>query len=154
QPLHVGALYFDPKGQPADPEKDKSALEDQGRNTFTIELSDDPPRTRGHRKKKFHGFWDLDTVNLLFPEVPDTLKKKERDEQVKPFAKKLVHEMAKTEPKNWRVPAKTDISNYTEAWVDQILPIALEAHDRLEFRNVKPFTEEDGDIVAVGEAFE
>jgi hypothetical protein len=38
-------------------------------------------------------------------------------------------------------------------WADEILPIAREAHARLEFRNVKPFL--DGDrIVAAGEAIE
>ncbi len=47
QPLHVGAEYFDQQGQVADPDKDKSALGDEGGNTFTLELSDEPPRRRG-----------------------------------------------------------------------------------------------------------
>jgi hypothetical protein len=153
QPLHVGAAYFDAKGQMIDPDKEKSALEDEGGNTFTIELNDEPPRTRGHHKKKFHGFWDLDTVYELFPEVPDTLPKKERDAQVKPLTQKLVHQMATSEPKNWRLPAKIDIANYAEAWADQILPIAREAHDRLELRGVKPLQEEDR-VVAAGEVVE
>src|SRR3954469_3231486 len=41
QPLHVGAEYFDAQGHTTDPEKDKSALSDEGGNTFTIELSDE-----------------------------------------------------------------------------------------------------------------
>src|SRR5262245_21878651 len=56
QPLHVGAAYFDEQGRMTDPEKNKSALADEGGNTFTLELSDEPPRRRGIRKKKFHGF--------------------------------------------------------------------------------------------------
>ena len=36
QPLHVGAAYFDAQGRPADPEKDKSALADEGGNRFTL----------------------------------------------------------------------------------------------------------------------
>lgn len=154
QPLHVGAAFFDAKGQLADPDKDKSALEDQGGNTLTIELADEPPRTRGHRKKKFHGFWDLDTVNSFFPEPTEKLTKKQRDEQIEPFKKKLAHEMAKSEPKNWRLSPKIDLGDYAKAWADEILPIAREAHDRLQIRNVKPFEEEDHDMVAVGEAFE
>src|SRR5437870_6465295 len=45
QPLHVGAEYFDQRGQIVDPDKDKSALGDEGGNTFTLELSDEPPRS-------------------------------------------------------------------------------------------------------------
>src|SRR5881296_3550576 len=45
QPLHVGAEYLDTQGRIADPDKDKSALGDEGGNTFTLELSDEPPRT-------------------------------------------------------------------------------------------------------------
>ncbi len=66
QPLHVGAEYFDQQGRVADPDKDKSALGDEGGNTFTLELSDEPPRRRGIHKKKLHGFWDYDAVNALF----------------------------------------------------------------------------------------
>src|SRR5262249_46608006 len=63
QPLNIGAAYFDSQGRMVDPDKDKSALADEGGNTFTLELSDEPPRRRGIRKKKFHGFWDNDAVN-------------------------------------------------------------------------------------------
>jgi hypothetical protein len=63
QPLHVGAEYFDAQGRATDPDKDKSALGDEGGNTFTLELSDEPPRRRGIRKKSFHAFWDNDAVN-------------------------------------------------------------------------------------------
>ena len=65
--------------------KTKSALADEGGNTFTIELSDEPPRRRGIRKKKFHGFWDYDTVNALFPQVPGGLPKKEFETQIDPL---------------------------------------------------------------------
>ena len=51
QPLHVGAQYFDAQGRVTDPSKNQSALADEGGNTFTLELSDEPPRTRGVRKK-------------------------------------------------------------------------------------------------------
>ncbi|MEP7015251.1 MAG: S1/P1 nuclease [Verrucomicrobiota bacterium] len=153
QPLHVGAAYFDAKGQMVDPAEDKSSLEDEGGNTFSIELNDEPPRTRGQHKKKFHGFWDNDTVNSLFPDVPEKLAKKERQTQIEPLEKKLIHEMATSEPKNWRLPPKIDIGNYAEAWADEIMPIAREAHARLEFRDVKPLQEEDR-VVASGEAVE
>ncbi len=56
QPLHVGAEYFDQQGQIADPDKNKSALEDEGGNTFTLELSDEPPRRRGFHKRSERAF--------------------------------------------------------------------------------------------------
>src|SRR6476620_11802191 len=87
QPLHVGAEYFDQQGQVTDPDKNKSALGDEGGNTFTRELSDDPPRRRGWHKKKFHGFWDYDAVNALFPQVTGPLREGELQTQIEPLKK-------------------------------------------------------------------
>src|SRR6266536_2242808 len=151
QPLHVGALYFDAQGRVADPDKDRSALADEGGNTFTLELSDEPPRTRGIRKKKLHGFWDYDSVNALFPQIPIRVRKRELQAQIAPLRKQLVRELATHEPKNWRMPASLDVTNYAEAWANEILPIAREAHERLEFTNVHP-TQEETRLVAAGEA--
>src|SRR2546427_5513008 len=153
QPLHVGTEYFDAQGRVADPDKDKSALADEGGNTFTLELSDEPQRRRGVHKKKLHGFWDYDAVNTLFPEVPGTLRKSEIQAQIAPLKKQLVREMATHEPKNWRMPANMDIENYAEAWADEILPIAREAHERLQFVNIHP-EQEEGRVVTAGEADE
>jgi hypothetical protein len=153
QPLHVGAEYFDAQGHVADPDKDKSALGDEGGNTFTLQLSDEPPRARGVHKKKLHGFWDNDAVNALFSEVPNALPKTERQQQIDPAKKQLVHEMATHEPEAWRMPTNIAIANYAEAWADEILPIACEAHERLQFRNVHAQQEEDR-VVAAGEADE
>jgi S1/P1 Nuclease len=153
QPLHVGADYFDGQGRVTDPDKDKSALTDEGGNTFTLELSDEPRRRRGIRKKKFHGFWDYDAVNALFPQVRGTLPKKELKAQIDPFKQQLVHGMATQEPRNWQMPPNVSIDSYAEIWADEILPIAREAHARLELRNVRPLL--DGDrVVATGEAIE
>jgi len=62
--------------------------------------------------------------------------------------------MASHEPKDWRMPPQLDVKAYAEAWADQILPIAREAHERLQFANVKPLREDDGRIVASGDARE
>jgi S1/P1 Nuclease len=153
QPLHVGAAYFDAQGGVTDPDKNKSALTDEGGNTFTLELSDEPPRRRGIRKKRFHGFWDNDAVNALFPQVPGRLPKKELEARINPLKQQLVHEMATHEPRNWQMPANLSMDSYAEIWADEILPIAREAHARLEFRHVKPALDTDR-IVAAGEAVE
>ena len=153
QPLHVGAAYFDRDGRLADPDKDSSALADEGGNTFTLELGDEPPRRRGIHKKKLHAFWDYDAVNTLFPEVPRTLQKKELEAQIEPLKAGLIREMATQEPRNWRVSANIPITNYAEAWADEILPVAREAHERLQFTDVHPGVYE-GRAVAAGEADE
>ena len=153
QPLHVGAAYFDEQGRMTDPEKNKSALADEGGNTFALELSDEPPRRRGIRKKKFHGFWDNDAVNALFFQGPVRLPTKELEAQIGPFKQQLVHDMATNEPRNWQMPSNVSLDSYAEIWADEILPIAREAHARLEFRNVRPFLDEDR-IVATGQAIE
>src|SRR6266513_6525385 len=153
QPLHVGAEYFDEQGQVTDPEKNRSALGDEGGNTFTLELSDEPPRRRGIHKKKLHGFCDYDAVNALFPQEQGTLRKSESQILIEPLKKEMVHEMATHEPRNWRMPPNIPIDNYAELWADEILPIAREAHERVQFTNVHPQQEEDR-VVAFGEAAE
>jgi hypothetical protein len=153
QPLHVGAAYFDAQGRLTDPDKSKSALADEGGNTFTLELSDEPRRRRGIRRKKFHGFWDNDSVNALFTQVPAGLRKKEFDAEIAPLKRQLVDQLATSEPRNWQMPSNISIDRYAEIWANEILPIAREAHTRLDFRNVKPFLDNDH-IVAAGEAIE
>ena len=61
--------------------------------------------------------------------------------------------MATHEPRNWQMPSNVSIDSYAEIWADEILPIAREAHARLEFRNVKPLLDTDR-IVAAGETIE
>jgi S1/P1 Nuclease len=152
QPLHVGAEYFDAQGRPTDPARNKSALADEGGNTFRLELSDEP-RSHGIDMKNLHGFWDYDAVNALFPGLAQTLDQNELEARVRPLKKQLVHEMATHEPQSWRIPVNIDIANYAEAWANEILPIAREAHERLQLKNVHP-EHDQGRIVAAGEADE
>ena len=150
QPFHVGAEYFDAGGHAVDPEVEKSALADQGGNTFTLQLNDEPPRGRGVHKKKFHGFWDLAAVNALLPTLPDTMSKEERRRAMETAEKDLAHKLAAEEPKNWKLPSNVPLEEYAEAGADEILPIAREAHERLLFTHVAPLEEEDR-VVAMGE---
>jgi hypothetical protein len=153
QPLHVGAEYFDKSGKVADPDKDPSALADEGGNSLTLELNDDAPRGRGNHKKKFHGFWDMDTVNSLLPVVPDTTPKEERRSIMREAQAKLEHEMATQEPANWNMPADMDVNRYAQAWANEILPLAREAHERIGFKQVALF-DDAGHVVAAGEVEE
>lgn len=153
QPLHVGAEYFDQTGHAADPDRDKAALADEGGNTISLRLANDPPEGHLSHTKKLHGFWDLDTVNALLPDTSETMSKEERYAITDPAKAKLVHEMAAQEPKSWRLPAGTELKRAGEVWADEILPIAREAHERLVFKDVRPLKQEDR-VVATGDAEE
>jgi hypothetical protein len=141
------------QGRVVDPDKDRSALGDEGGNTFTLELSDEPPRRRGIHKKKFHGFWDYDAVNALFPQLPGPLRKGELRVLIEPHKRELIHELATHEPNNWRMPPNVPVDSYAEILADEILPIAREAYARVEFTDVHA-QQEDDRIVAAGEAVE
>jgi hypothetical protein len=141
------------QGRAIDPDKDKSAFGDEGGNTFTLELSDEPPRRRGIHKKKFHGFWDYDAVNALFLQGPGTLRKDEMQALIESHKRELIHQMATHEPNNWRMPPNVPVDNYAEIWADEILPVAREAYARVEFTDVHA-QQEDDRIVVAGEAVE
>jgi hypothetical protein len=85
--------------------------------------------------------------------VPVRARKRELQAQITPLRKQLVRELAEHEPKSWRTPANMDVMGYAEAWADEILPIARQAHERLDFTNVHP-QQEKNRVVAAGQANE
>ena len=138
QPLHVGAEYFD-GGHPANPDTDKNALSDQGGNTFTLMLTDpastDPNAPR--RRPKLHGFWDSGTVKLLMQEVGDEIKKANPSHAPDVTPTEFDHYLAAHEPANWQPAANLPVQDWAESWANEILPVAREAHDRLNFTQLK-----------------
>lgn len=153
QPLHVGAEYFDSKGQAINPDKGVPGLEDEGGNTLILNLLAGTDPQPAKRPPKFHGFWDNDTVMANLPLLPETMPKEERRAKTDAARTALVQEFAAREPKNWRLPSSVAVKDYGEAWANEILPIAREAHERLTFRNVAPLQQEDR-VVAAGFADE
>jgi hypothetical protein len=61
--------------------------------------------------------------------------------------------LVKEQPRNWRAPANVALKNYGEFWADDILPLAREAHERLQFINVHE-TVDQGRKVMAGDARE
>jgi hypothetical protein len=153
QPLHVGAEYFDSEGHAVDPAKRPAALEDEGGNTVILNLIEGTNPQPAKRAPKFHGFWDSDTVFANLPLLPETMPKEERREKMDVAKAALAAEFAAKEPKEWKLASSVALKDYSEAWANEILPIAREAHERLLFRNVAPFQEEDR-VVAAGFADE
>ena len=151
QPLHVGAQYFDAKGQPVDPESVKESFPDEGGNSLRLKLTRDfVPRKKD---PKLHSFWDGDTVYANLPQLPDTMAKEERQAKMDAAAKELSERLTKEEPKSWRLPAEVAVSAYPEAWANEIMPLARQAHARLRYQNVTPKFDRDK-MVGDGEVVE
>lgn len=150
QPLHVGAEYFDERGRPVDPEKTQPAFDHHGGNTITFRFSPAAAQGTGQKQATFHGFWDNQVVALNLPFVP----KEDRRAIIDEARAKLVAAMAANEPNAWRLAPDLQPTQYAEAWANEILPHAAEAHTRLEFRGVRPKQDDKGRTLAVGVAEE
>ena len=81
------------------------------------------------------------------------MSKEERYEKTERAKRRLIDRFMREEPVNWRLPRNVALKNYAEAWADEILPIAREAHERLRFTNVHAQHEENR-VVAAGVARE
>ncbi|HEX4631538.1 MAG TPA: S1/P1 nuclease [Chthoniobacterales bacterium] len=148
QPLHVGAEFFDKEGHPANPNQSADTLEDQGGNTLTLNLTSGGTELTRHAK--FHYYWDTETVMANLPPMPETISKEERHAKIEAGKKDLIHEFVTHEPKDWRLPSSVALKDYAEAWANDIIPIARQAHERLQFRDVAPKQMDDGTVAAAG----
>ncbi|HEY2614311.1 MAG TPA: S1/P1 nuclease, partial [Chthoniobacterales bacterium] len=77
QPLHVGAEYFDGQGHVVNPDEGADALDDEGGNSLTLNLTSNGAAAAA-RPPRFHGFWDSDAVLANFPPLPETMTKEEK----------------------------------------------------------------------------
>ena len=154
QPLHVGAQYFNEEGRPVDPETTQPAFDHHGGNTITFRFSPEAAERTGQKQAKFHGFWDNQVVALSLPFIAKGTPKEERRAITDEARKKLVEGWATNEPKGWRPPPNLQPTDYAEFWANEILPLAIEAHERLEWRGVRPKLDEKGRTLAHGVAEE
>jgi hypothetical protein len=154
QPLHVGAQFFDRAGNPVDPDKHQPAFDHHGGNTIIFRHSPELRERTGQRQTKLHGFWDNQAVALSLPKLTREMDKQEKRELTNHARWQIVKRFSTREPKDWRLPPELPLTEYGEAWANDILPLAREAHDRLEFIDVKPRTDEKGRELAHGFAEE
>ncbi len=149
QPLHVGAEYFD-NGQIANPDNDPKALGDEGGNSFFLNIltppSADPSAIK--RRPRLHSFWDSNTVKLLIEQVGAEIKKTDPAHAPDVTPTEFVHFLAKQEPANWKPVATLPFKDWGEAWANEILPVAREAHDRLQFTQLHPETNRGKQVFA------
>jgi hypothetical protein len=152
QPLHVGAEYFDAQGRPADPAKPGETFPDEGGNSLHLKLKTAPsPGISKH--PKLHGFWDNDAVLANLPLLSWAMRREEREMKMDAGEKALIDRLTKSEPPQWQMWTSVKMEDYPEAWANEILPIARQAHERLSFEHVKPTLERER-MVAAGEAVE
>jgi hypothetical protein len=131
QPLHVGAEYFDDDGNAVEPAAGKRWHGDQGGNKLNLFLYESGKvRALGG----FHGYWDSKVVDAAFGDTLDS---------------KIELELAKAEPAGWKLTGNPD--SLARQMADEILPIAREAHRRLDYSKVR--VDSDGTITA-GRALE
>jgi hypothetical protein len=152
QPLHVGAEYFDAKGQPANPDQPGETFPDEGGNSLHLELYGPPP-PNGSAHPKLHGFWDSDAVFANLPQLPREMPKEERQQKMDAAEAALATRLTAEEPKHWQLPPALPLESYPEAWANEILPLARAAHDRLRFDHVQPKLDHET-MVAAGNALE
>ena len=152
QPLHVGAEYFDAQGKAVNPDRGAPGLADEGGNTILLQLPTSAVLAYRHGVK-LHGFWDNDAVLANLPSPPDAGSWEERREKTDAARAALVRGFATEEPKGWRLPPAVPVTGYAEAWADETLPVARQAHERLAFTDVRPWRQADR-TVAEGRAGE
>jgi hypothetical protein len=150
QPLHVGADYFNENGAPIDPDHGTPGLGDEGGNSLSLVENAAAQHPR-HYYHSFHAFWDLDTVRNLVIGTPDELPKEQRNAIYDPAKEKLITDFVTTEPKNWRTSG--EVKTWAEQWANEILPLAREAHTRVQFIHMHR-EEKDQNAFAKGEARE
>ncbi len=141
QPLHVGAEYFD-NGHIANPDNDPNAMGDEGGNNFLLSLAAPPTTDPGaiRRRPKLHGYWDSGTVKFLIAQVDAEITKDTPGHPPDVTPTEFAHRLARQEPANWKPAPNLAVTDWAESWANDILPVAREAHDRLQFTQLKTET--------------
>ena len=132
QPLHVGAEYFNAAGEKANPDTDKGATDypDQGGNSIIIGSIVNVRASA--RAVRLHAIWDSSLVDSAKQQIRAETGKNVMTER------EYVAYYAAHPPANWEMPASLPFTAWSEAWANEIQPIARDAHERLVFTNLKP----------------
>ena len=143
-------VQYDAAGKPAKAEGPRPVDQDQGVNALRLEMNGTMP-SYAAKRQKLHGFWDSETVCANLPQLPPTMPKEERRAQMDAAQVALTTKLATEEPKHWQLPQDLALEKYPEAWANEILPLAQQAHLRLRFEQVQPKLDHET-MVADGEA--
>jgi hypothetical protein len=136
QPLHVGAMYFGEDKKPVNPDQGGPAFGDHGGNNLMLERLE--PSHHGHATSTavLHTYWDDETVTTALDLVRQEIGTARGSGSGTISADDLARFLASQEPASWKPADGLGVEKWSEAWADEILPVAREAHDRLEFTQI------------------
>jgi len=130
QPLHVGAQYFTAQGQIFEPGENNEGFDDRGGNQLTLKLLNGTLQVNAGA---FHIYWDNTPVANARVRISKKIQA-QTHQPVDPNSDKVETFLAQNEPANWKL--QTPVGDWAEAWVNDILPMAREAHERLTFDHI------------------
>jgi hypothetical protein len=137
QPLHVGAQYFDDKGEPIDPDAAGAGAGDNGGNNLLLVLNRPGDHGHAHATFKLHGYWDDQAVTTAFGVIRKEIRVARKGDLGQISEADIARHLAVVEPAGWQLPADVVVEEWSVKWADEILPVAREAHQRLDFVQVK-----------------
>jgi len=128
QPLHIGAEYFDKKGNPVNPNGATFHAADAGGNNLSLVLTNASNHVT--HPGKLHHYWDFNVVeaatnnwaNQIAPSNPSSVS-------LDDMAKLLKNSL----PSGWSAEPIIDPATFAKDCANEILPVAQEAHKRLTF---------------------
>lgn len=155
QPLHVGAEFFDREGRPVDPDAPgvEGALSSQGGNTLFLLLKEPVDPANPNKRVTLHGYWDGFAVKAAIERVGAEILRENPDHAPEFLPPEIAARMVGQEPAGWNAMAAGDPARWAETWANEILPVAREAHARLEYSGIQP-REDRGVTLASGFARE
>ena len=131
QPLHVGAEYFTSQGQVFEPSTANPGFDDRGGNQITLKLF---RQGQPIYNDVFHGYWDNDTVRNARRVIVSEMQLTSHS-TVPPTDDQIEQWLASHQP-NWQLHSQIPVMNWAEAWTNDIMPMAREAHARLTFSQI------------------
>ena len=107
-----------------------------------------PIPVRSSRRPRLHGYWDSNTVKLAHRGGG----RRRSERRTRPSARGHARRSSSTgsrnrNPANWKPAPNLAVKDWAESWANEILPVAREAHDRLQFTQLKPETSRGKSVV-------
>ena len=132
QPLHIGAEYFDPSGKPVNPSTTTGYAGDKGGNALSLVLSNLSGAHPTH-PGDLHHYWDENAVDTATNNWARQINPANpRQPGLQDMAKYLANNL----PAGWTAEPAIDPASFAVDCVNEILPIAREAHSRLSFGGI------------------
>jgi hypothetical protein len=136
QPLHVGAEYFTAAGKTINPDKGGQGFPDEGGNTLFLTLLDLSDHGHASTHLELHGFWDNQAAATALQMARNDLLKDHPEHSPQVTDDEVIQWFARTEPAGWKLSQPVAVKDLAKAWADDILPFAVQAHERLDFSNI------------------